>query len=266
MRSLWLMYHDVYDSAPAAGVPSSANVYHVSADVFRSHLEVIEQSGLRVLSAGQFLANPAAPQDTVVLTFDDGWHGAFEVARPLLLQRGWKATFFVTRNFVGRSNFCTPEILRQAAADGMEIGVHGVTHRMLSACTREEVVQEFRGCKDYLEDVLGRSVDHASIPGGDLTPTVAACAREAGMKSLANSRPGVNRPSTSAFDLRRVAMKDATSIEDLQRLCQFNLGRERARWTLLQLPRSVLGMKRYSKLRRALLRTRHEDAVELFKP
>jgi hypothetical protein len=32
------------------------------------------------------------------------------------------------------------------------------------------------------------------------------------------------------------------------------------------LPRAVLGMKRYSQLRRAVLRTGDKDSVELFRP
>jgi peptidoglycan/xylan/chitin deacetylase (PgdA/CDA1 family) len=266
MRSLWLMYHDVYKGAPVAGVPASADLYHVSAEAFTSHLDVIERSGLRVLSAGEFLRAPAASADNVVMTFDDGWNGTFEVALPLLHERGWTATAFVTRDFVGRRGFSSASTLRDAAAAGMEIGIHGATHRMLSACSHDEVVEEFRGCKDYLEGLLGQPVDHASIPGGDRTATVVACAREAMVKSLSNSRPGVNEATTSHFDLRRVAMKKSTTTEDLQRFCRFDLARERSRWALLQLPRTMLGMKRYTKLRRMVMHANDHGGFEVFKP
>lgn len=266
MTTLWLMYHDVYDRAPRPGVPASAATYHVSRDRFVAQLDAIQASGHRVVTAGTFVADPAAAGRGVVLTFDDGWIGGFDLAVPLLLERGWRATFYVTRDFVDRDHFCQRATLRAADAAGMEIGVHGVTHRMLSSCSRAEVVAEFRDCKDYLESVLGRPVGHASVPGGDLTPTVAACAREAGLLSLANSRPGLNRARSSPFDLRRLAVKGTTSAADVERYCAFRLAPERMRWGLLQLPRAVLGMKQYSRLRRMVLRERRRDTAEVFEP
>ncbi len=266
MSSMWLMYHDVYNRGPRPGVPRSAAAYHISRARFASHLDAIQRIGHRVVTAGEFISDPAAAGHSVVLTFDDGWIGGFEIAMPLLLERGWRATFYVTRDFVDRDNFCQRRTLQAAVAAGMEVGVHGVTHRMLSSCSHADVVAEFRDCREYLESLLGRPVTHASIPGGDLTSSVIAGAREAGMASLANSRPGVNRSRSSPFDLRRLAVKGSTSALDIARYCQFRLGRERTRWALLQMPRTVLGMKRYSRLRRLVLREHTPSPRDVFQP
>ena len=266
MSSLCLMYHDVYERTLRSDVPASAAAYHVSRESFAAHLLAIERSGHRVVTVGEYVAAPQAAGDSVVLTFDDGWSGTFEIALPLLVERGWRATAFVTRDFIGRRHFAGRDTLRAAAAAGMEIGVHGVTHRMLSACTRAEIVAEFRDCRDYLEHLLGQPVTHASIPGGDMTPIVVACARQAGMTSLSNSRPGVNGPGSSAFNLRRLAVRDSTRVVDVQRYCRFSLMPERARWMALQMPRTILGMKRYSSLRRVILRERGASAAGVFEP
>jgi peptidoglycan/xylan/chitin deacetylase (PgdA/CDA1 family) len=266
VSSLWLMYHDVYDRAPRPDVPASAAEYHVSRESFAAHLLAIERSGHRVVTVGEYVAAPEVPGHSVVLTFDDGWSGTFELALPLLVERGWRATAFVTRDFVGRRHFAGRDTLRAAAAAGLEIGVHGVTHRMLSACTRAEIVAEFRDCRDYLEALLGHPVTHASIPGGDMTPVVVSCAREAGITSLSNSRPGVNCAASSSFDLRRLAIRATTRVVDVERYCRFSLIPERARWAALQMPRAVLGMKRYSRLRRAILRERSSNAEGVFEP
>ena len=266
MRSMWLMYHDVYRRAPVDGIPRSASVYHVSADTFASHLEVIEQSGLRVVTVSDCLNGTSDSGDSVVLTFDDGWQGTFDIALPLLAERGWKATVFVTRDFLGRNGFASYSTVQEAAAAGMEIGVHGVTHRMLSSCTHAEVVEEFRACREYLESLLGHAVAHASSPGGDATPAIVDCAREAGMRSLATSQPGVNSARTSPFDLRRVAIKDSTTAADVLRFSRLDVRRERARYALLRAPQAILGMKRYSKVRRVLMRSNQRDEVEVFEP
>lgn len=264
MKSLWLMYHDVYGSEPRLGVPASASSYHVSRQVFAKHLGAIARSGAHVCAAGEALAR-VDDADIVVITFDDGWMGSFDLAVPLLLERGWRATYYVTRDFVGRPHFGVAATLRAAAAAGMEIGVHGVTHRMLSALPRHDVVAEFRDCRMWLEDLLGQPVRHASLPGGDYTPTIAECAREAGLASLANSRPGLNRASSSPFDIHRLAVKGATSLDDVARWCRFDVVREQARWSLLQVPRRVLGMRNYSRLRRFML-GEHDRTAEVFTP
>jgi peptidoglycan/xylan/chitin deacetylase (PgdA/CDA1 family) len=258
------MYHDVFEARSSDGVPRSARVYHVSRDSFRAQLDAIIASGRRVLTVSDYLAG--CDEDSVVLTFDDGWHGAFETALPLLQEYSLRATFFVTRDFVGRDGFCTPELIRAAAGAGMEIGVHGTTHRMLASCTREEILWEFQGCREFLESVLGSPVETASMPGGDWSWEIVEAVREAGLKCLCTSVPLVNRPGTSLFRLGRVAVRSDTSAREMERYCSYDIRRERARWLILQAPRRILGMREYSRLRRWILGERKDQAAELFKP
>lgn len=257
------MYHDVDCGRPARDAPPSATAYHVSHDVFLAHLDEVSASGLEVVTASEGLALSSG--DSIVLTFDDGWLGAFETAVPLLLERGLRGTFYVTRDFVGRKGFCSEATLADAAHAGMEIGVHGTTHRMLSGCSRVELLRELRSCKEYLESVVLTKVTAASVPGGDWTRTIAECAREAGLTSLSTSRPGVNGARTSPFRLRRIPIRAATSSSDVARYCRFDARRELARWLALEAPRRVLGMQRYTHVRRRLLGDRRSDE-SLFDP
>ena len=64
MSSLWLMYHDVYDRAPRPDVPASAAAYHVSKESFAAHLLAIEQSGHRVVTAGECLGDAGGRRRT----------------------------------------------------------------------------------------------------------------------------------------------------------------------------------------------------------
>jgi peptidoglycan/xylan/chitin deacetylase (PgdA/CDA1 family) len=262
MRSVWLMYHDVRHPSDSRQVPASAAVYNVSPDVFEEHLSAVHASGLSVVTAS---ASERAANDSVVLTFDDGWLGSFETAVPALVEQGLTATFYVTKDFVGRPGFCSPSAIADAAGAGMEIGVHGTTHRLLSGCTREEIVHELRACKEFLESLVQREVLAASVPGGDWSRTVAACAAEVGLTTLATSRPGINTDRTPALEARRVAVRTGTTSIDVARYCRFDTRREWARWAALQAPRRILGMQRYSRLRRRLLGERPSDGA-LFDP
>src|SRR4030095_454825 len=104
--------------------------------------------------------------------------------------------------------FLSATQIRAVAAAGMELGVHGTTHRMLSECSPAEVSREFAGGKAWLAVIPGYAVNVASAPGGAVSRTVAELAREAGLNCLATSIPGVNKDSTSLYRLRRVGVRE----------------------------------------------------------
>lgn len=264
MKSVWLMYHDVYDTSPDRALPRSATMYHVSRTALRQHFTAVRNSGRTVATVGEYLSG--LNRDSVVITFDDGWKGSFEWGISTLKEFGWKAAFFVTRDFIGKKGFGADSTIRMAADQGMEIGVHGTTHRMLSGCTREEIVSEFRICREHLESVVGQPVRLASLPGGDMNDTIVECARQAGLTSVCTSRPGINRKGTSPFHLRRIGIKDSTGEVEIARYCRYQLQPEVMRWAAFQVPRTLLGMKNYSRLRRMLLGEKENNNQEVFRP
>jgi peptidoglycan/xylan/chitin deacetylase (PgdA/CDA1 family) len=265
MSSVWLAYHDIHEGSRTPNVPHSAAMYHVSSELFSRHLECIKASGHRVVTVGEFISNPQSRADSVVLTFDDGWLGAFAIAVPLLVRAGWPATFFITSDFVGRQGFCEPQMLQEAASAGMEIGIHGTTHRMLSSCRKPEITSELQNCKGFLESLLQRNVHHASVPGGSTNRIVSECAAEVGLLSLSTSRPGINSAAQPHYNLCRMAIRSSTRVSDVDRYCRYTVKRETARWAMLQLPRLVLGMRNYARLRHWLMEG-SEDNDALFQP
>jgi peptidoglycan/xylan/chitin deacetylase (PgdA/CDA1 family) len=257
MKSLFITYHDLYENTPVPGSLRTANMYHVSKATFVRHVQAIKASGKRVITIDDFLRssqeNLNCNDGSIIMTFDDGWRGAFEIAIPLLQEVGWKATFFVTKDFIGHNGFCNRENILEAAKAGMEVGVHGTTHRMLPSCSPEEVVREFIVCKSFLESILGKPIEFASLPGGDWSNTVASCAREAGLKCLCTSRPGINNVQTSPFNLARLVIRATMRDKDLSRYCRFNINKELLRWTLFEIPRRLFGMKNYARFRKWLI-------------
>ncbi|MET3981415.1 peptidoglycan/xylan/chitin deacetylase (PgdA/CDA1 family) [Mucilaginibacter sp. UYP25] len=63
----------------------------------------------------------------VTLTFDDGLHGQYYIALPLLMQYGFKSTFFVTVNTVN-NQVKNWDVINKAVLAGNEIGNHCITH------------------------------------------------------------------------------------------------------------------------------------------
>lgn len=245
-------------------LPHSATMYHVAEADFIQHLEIIKNSSRRVLTVSAWLET--RPENSLVLTFDDGWAGIKELAMNHLAAMGYQATIFVTRDFIGRPRFLSEKDLFELAQVGCELGVHGTTHRMLSTCTSREILWEFASCKEYLEFLIGRPVISAALPGGDLSQRIIAAAQEAGLEAICTSVPGVNHNRSSPFHLKRIAVKQSTQPEDIQRYMQARLLPEIVRWMIFQLPRKMVGSRNYALLRRRLLGETKDGSNYFFDP
>jgi len=167
------MYHDVFSISPAPFIPRSAAMYHISKQSFIQHLAIIKKSTLNVRGVSEILDNN--DKNSISITFDDGWEGAFNIAMPILKDFGYRCTYFITKDFIGREGFIDEKGIMMASEAGMEIGVHGTTHRMLSNCSNDEIIWEFSHCKQYLESLTGQKVVSASMPGGDWNKIIASC-------------------------------------------------------------------------------------------
>ena len=87
----------------------------------------------------------------VALTFDDGPQAPYTEQILALLKRYHDlATFFV----VGREVRRFPALLRQEVRDGMEIGLHGMTHLNLSLVGAAQIVSDAQREQRYLATVV----------------------------------------------------------------------------------------------------------------
>ena len=76
------------------------------------------------------LALLAQPNNTVVLTFDDAVKSHITVVAPLLKERGFNATFFITHKWMDDTeHFLSWDDVAELHKMGFEIGNHSWTHR-----------------------------------------------------------------------------------------------------------------------------------------
>ena len=194
VRATAFIYHDVLaddgpDDSGFAG--ADALSYKLSERQFQRHLELIASA----LGAGtpQCFTDRAAAMTmsgAVVLTFDDGGASAPTRILAALQERGWRAHFFVTTDFIGTRGFVTPAGLRELQAAGHIIGSHSASHPLrMSYLAPETMRREWRDSRARLEDLLNAPVMVASVPGGYYSQTVATAAAEAGIRVLFTSEP-----------------------------------------------------------------------------
>ena len=135
-----LMYHEVQknlstNSSSYQMTPS----YYVCESLFEEQLCTLADNGYTTLHFDDVQHIPLTSKNKyVIITFDDGWHGNYSYALPLLKKYGFKATFFITLSLVGRNPYMSWQELNELLRNGMSVQSHAVTHNPLHTMTRSE--------------------------------------------------------------------------------------------------------------------------------
>jgi peptidoglycan/xylan/chitin deacetylase (PgdA/CDA1 family) len=250
---VYLMYHEL--EVPGRSLCDSATGYLryvVTKSDFEEQMHWLCSIGWRGVSVSEALAAPHG--NCVVLTFDDGCETDISVAAPILRELRFGATFYVTVGYVGKPGYLSAAQVRDLANLGFEVGCHSLTHSYLSGLRSNQLAEEIAFAKIRLQNMLGRRVDHFSCPGGRCDTRVVRIAREAGYRSLATSRVGVNTPQSDPFALGRVAVMRGTTLESLQQLCRGEgIWKLQLRDLTQSAAKHLLGDARYDKVRSAIL-------------
>lgn len=140
----------------------------------RDHAIAVRAAGevYECLARGDRLAT-----NTVVLTFDDGDTGFLRFVLPVLEELGFPATIFAVAGQLGRAAgwvedprnavpLMSAAQLRSLPAGLVDIGSHSMMHRKLPELSSEQAMDELRGSKRLLEEVLGRQVTAFAYPHG----------------------------------------------------------------------------------------------------
>ena len=131
------------------------------------------------------------PDDSIIVTFDDGYSSNYEIAYPILKELEIPATIFVVTDTVGEqagggvvnySHF-TWEQAREMEDSGLiEIQSHTAGHVRMTTKERGEEFRQLRKSKYEIEKNLGRTCDMIAYPYGDYTSDIKQMARDSGYK------------------------------------------------------------------------------------
>ncbi|MET9829191.1 polysaccharide deacetylase family protein [Streptomyces sp. NPDC006385] len=207
------MYHSVSDC------PDDPYNVTVTPARLARQLAWMSRRGLRGVSVRELLAARArgAERGLVGLTFDDGYADFVTTAVPLLRRQGFTATVFVLSGLLGGANSWEPsgprkplldvDGIRGAAAAGMEIASHGLTHVDLTRASDDVLRTEVTDSRHRLAALTGGDVDGFCYPYGFLDERATAAVRRAGYRYACAIAPG---PAGSGdFALPRIHLGQA---------------------------------------------------------
>jgi peptidoglycan/xylan/chitin deacetylase (PgdA/CDA1 family) len=136
----------------------------------------------------------AVGRKDVLITFDDGNASDLELALSALRDRGLTATFFVIAGRMGAPHFLNEAGVRALAAEGMEIGCHGMHHRRWRGLDRSALHEELVEAKAILEGTVEQAVTQAACPFGSYDRGVLHVLRRCGYRHVFTSDGGFARP------------------------------------------------------------------------
>lgn len=206
-----LTYHSIDDSGSIISTPPQ---------VFRHQMRTIKALGFETLSLGQLShslrEHKPIDQNTVVLTFDDGFANFYTEAFPVLQDHGLTATVFLVAGQCGgyndwtgnpprlpRSKLLSWEQVRELSEAGIEFGSHTMSHPDLCSLPPDEAKTEIEKSKKAIEDSSGRPVDCFAYPFGNINPAVRQLACEF-FGSACSTVMGKVTPKSDLHALERV--------------------------------------------------------------
>lgn len=168
----------------------------IAADKFKAQMKAIKESGIPVIPLSDVLAWRKGlkniPEESIVITMDDGWVGVYTYAYPVLKEYGFPFTIYVYKNYVnigGRS--LNWEQIKEMAKHGCEVGSHSVSHKSLRSqggrspeAHREWVLTELKDSKEFIEKNLGQPCTSFAYPFGIYDESVAEAGLQMGYESL----------------------------------------------------------------------------------
>lgn len=251
---VFLMYHELElpGRSPSQLSPGYTR-YVLTAAGFRAQMQLLGTAGWKGISVSQALTYPEYP--AIAITFDDGCETDLLVAAPFLRSLNFNATFYITYGFLDTPGFLSREQLRKLSDLGFEIGCHSMTHPYLSDLDDVGLQREIAESKVYLENVLGKPVNHFSCPGGRFDRRVEEVAKAAGYRTVATSRVHANFRSTNQYALGRIAVMRDTQLREFESLCQgHGFWQMNVRSGLQQGAKILLGNSLYDRVRSAMLK------------
>jgi peptidoglycan/xylan/chitin deacetylase (PgdA/CDA1 family) len=215
-----IMYHDVL-----AERGRGAQWFDITIDEFRQQMDRIQELGMTPISLDQLYAHltkgETIPANAIVLTFDDNYQGFYDLAYPLLKERGFPVAMFVHTGFVGNTTQGRPkmswETLRQLSQDPLvTIGSHTITHpdditKIDPIKQQEEISQS----KSELETQLGKKMDYFAYPNGMNNEDTQALVRASGHKMAFSVHNGPAEESPNIVCVNRyVHTRFEKAVED----------------------------------------------------
>jgi len=204
-----LMYHRVSDDGNSSDITVSAKNFEDQILYLKKNFNIVSIDEL----IDMYLQNVKLEEDTVAITFDDGYKDNYTDAYPILRRYNVPAIIFVaTGSFIREDKKLNEKEIKEMQKDNIIFGAHAVTHRVLSELDREAVSIEINDSKSTLERILQQEVKYFAYPygkrGRDFTDDTIQIVKSAGFKAAFATDNGFITNKSDLYVLNRIGVRN----------------------------------------------------------
>ncbi len=179
-----LYYHDVFRTVNYRALDADIQM-GTPLSLFARHVEVIRRQGYEIVP------HITKPKGQVAIMLDDGFRGIYE-CRDFFYGQQICPTIFLPVKFIGEKEkgIMSKEEILELQQHGFVFECHSWTHRPLTEVPHTDLNHELVDSKEYLEDLLGKTVEALCLPLGYFTNSLLEKIRNAGYTKIYSSIPG----------------------------------------------------------------------------
>jgi len=186
------------------------------ASIFDQQMRYLKDNGYRVINLAELLGflryRHALPKRSVVITLDDGYRSAYDIAYPILKKYGFTAALLIYTDFVETSTSAiTWDQLREMNTDGFEVGSQTLSHCDLTKKKEgedekayiERIKRELLVSKQIIDKELEQDTIYVAFPNGHYNQRVLNICDQVGYEMAFSTKRGGNPFFADPLDLRR---------------------------------------------------------------
>jgi len=212
-----LTYHSIIKDASEAG---QHNIY-VKQNVLRKQLQYVKKHNYETITFRDIKDGKVTDfTNKVILTFDDGYEDNYTLLFPLLKEFNYKAVIFLVTQLnynkwgvdEGEPNrkLLNQDEIIEMDRYGIEFGGHSRLHPDLHKVSTEQKMDEIKGSKLDIENLLQKTVISFAYPFGAISEEIKQITKDAGYTFGIATKSGPIDFHDDLFQIRRIEIASRT--------------------------------------------------------
>lgn len=142
--------------------------FSVSFDYFKKIIIYLQSEGRNFCSVEKIYQGNT-DENTIILTFDDGYSDIYTTVYPFLARRGIPFCVFIVTKFIDKEKYLSSDQIKILAQEPLcTIGSHTLSHPLLRFEGDNNALKEIRDSKQILEQLTNRDINYLAYPYGSI--------------------------------------------------------------------------------------------------
>ena len=198
-----LMYHRVGDDQ----YPST----NVSLELFKDQMEYLEKNNYEIdsISNIQDFSEDTRKFKKVYITFDDGFLSIYKNAYPILSEKKFPFSIFISTKFIKENNdndFMNWDMIKILEDNNVEIYNHGHSHKSFVAMDINDAKKDILNSKKIIEEKINYKSEVISFPYGETSNEINKFLKDSGYKIAFGQHSGIINKNSNFLNLPRFAI------------------------------------------------------------